>query len=297
MAKQTYTTGQVLTAAQMTTLQANDYNQTVSAKVASYTLVAADVGTRITMSNASATAITVNTGIFAAGDTLEIMNIGAGACTVTAGTATVSTSSSAVLAQYESGVLYFTSTGVSVWQKYDGAAASSSTTLAQIASGSTTSGTSLSLTGLTSYDTLKLRVSGSTTSANNGLNVTINSSGSSVYDYLLWNPYQGSSSTFDGSLWGIDERETTNTMFNLIASGYEKLSTNTTNFFEIDFYNCKATGFTTFEYQGIYATSAGSTYRSYPMGRGIFKTAAAVSSIQFKTSSAFTAGSYILWGG
>jgi hypothetical protein len=172
-----------------------------------------------------------------------------------------------------------------------------SLTLAQIASGTTTSGTSLSLTSLTAYDTLKLRVSGLTTSANNGLNVTINSSASSVYDYLLWQPFQNSSSSFDGSTFQIDERETTNTMFNLIVSGYEKLSTNTTNFFEIDFYNCKATGFTTFEYQGIYASSAGSTYRAYPMGRGIFKTAAAVSSIQFKTSSAFTAGNYVLWGG
>jgi len=123
MAKQTYTSGQVLSAAQMTTLQANDYNQTVSAKVASYTLVAADAGTRITMSNASATTITVNTGLFAAGDTLYITNIGAGACTITAGTATVSTASSLVLAQYDSGVLYFTSAGVAIWQKYDGAAA------------------------------------------------------------------------------------------------------------------------------------------------------------------------------
>jgi hypothetical protein len=161
-----------------------------------------------------------------------------------------------------------------------------SLTLAQIASGTTTSGTSLSLTSLTAYDTLKLRVSGLTTSANNGLNVTINSSASSVYDYLLWQPFQNSSNSFDGSTFQIDERETTNTMFNLIVSGYEKLSTNTTNFFEIDFYNCKATGFTTFEYQGIYASSAGSTFR-----------ASAVSSIQFKTSSAFTAGNYVLWGG
>jgi hypothetical protein len=126
MAKQTYTSGQVLSAAQMTTLQANDYNQTVSAKVASYTLVAADAGTRITMSNASATTITVNTGLFAAGDTLYITNIGAGVSTITAGTATVSTASSLALAQYDSGVLYFTSAGVAIWQKYDGAAAASS---------------------------------------------------------------------------------------------------------------------------------------------------------------------------
>lgn len=115
MAKQTFTTGQVLTAAQMTTLQTNDYNQTVSAKVASYTLVAADAGTRITMSNASATTITVNTGLFTAGDTLIITNIGAGVCTITAGTATVSTAGSLALNQYDTGTLYFTSTGVSIW--------------------------------------------------------------------------------------------------------------------------------------------------------------------------------------
>ena len=115
MSKQSYTTGQVLTSAQMTQLQANDYNQTVSAKVASYTLVASDAGTRITMSNASATTITVNTSLFTAGDTLIITNIGAGVCTITAGTATVSTGGSLALAQYDSGTLYFTSTGVSIW--------------------------------------------------------------------------------------------------------------------------------------------------------------------------------------
>ena len=71
MSKQTFTTGQILTAAQMTTLQANDYNQTVNAKVASYTLVATDAGTRVTMNNAAATTITVNPSLFTAGDTLD----------------------------------------------------------------------------------------------------------------------------------------------------------------------------------------------------------------------------------
>ena len=40
MAIQTFVANTVLTAAQQNALQANDYNQTVSAKVASYTLVA-----------------------------------------------------------------------------------------------------------------------------------------------------------------------------------------------------------------------------------------------------------------
>jgi hypothetical protein len=102
----------------MTTLQTNDYNQTVNAKTASYTLVASDVGTRITMNNASATTITVNTALFAAGDTLEIVNLGAGTCTITAGTATVNTAGSLALTQYESGVLYFNTTSAAVFFDY-----------------------------------------------------------------------------------------------------------------------------------------------------------------------------------
>jgi hypothetical protein len=125
MAIQDFVTGQVLTSTEMDNLQKNDYNQTVSAKTASYVLVAADKGTRITMSNAGATTITVNTSLFAAGDTLFITNIGAGASTITAGTATVSTISTLVLSQYDSGTLYFTSAGVAIWQKFQGAAAAS----------------------------------------------------------------------------------------------------------------------------------------------------------------------------
>jgi len=115
MALQTFTAGQVLTATQVNNLQANDYNQTVSTKTDSYVLTAADKGTRVVMNKATATTITVNTSLFAAGDTLWIHNIGAGVCTITAGTATVSTSGSLALAQNAGGTLYFTSTGVAIF--------------------------------------------------------------------------------------------------------------------------------------------------------------------------------------
>ena len=115
MAKQTFTTGQVLTSAQMTSLQSNDYNWTVSAKTANYVLVAADAGTRVTMNAAGATTITVNTSLFTAGDVLEIINIGAGTCTVTAGTATVTTAGSLALTQWASGMLYFTSASAAIF--------------------------------------------------------------------------------------------------------------------------------------------------------------------------------------
>ena len=117
MAKQTFTTGSVLTAAQMNALQANDYNWTVSQKTASYVLVAADAGTRIEMNAAGSTTVTVNTGLFTAGDSLFIQNIGAGACTVTAGTATVNkaTAGSLTLAQYQGGTLYFVSASSAIF--------------------------------------------------------------------------------------------------------------------------------------------------------------------------------------
>lgn len=119
MAKQTFTTGQVLTAAQMTSLQQTAMGGgSTTDKTTSYVLVAADAGTTVIMNSASATTITVNTALFAAGDTVNIQNIGAGICTVTAGTATVNTAGSLALNQYEGGVLYFRSTSASTFFDY-----------------------------------------------------------------------------------------------------------------------------------------------------------------------------------
>jgi len=119
MSKQTFTTGQVLTAAQMTSLQQTAMlGGDASAKVASYVLVAADAGTAISMSNASATTITVNTGLFAAGDIVTVINLGAGVCTITAGTATVTTSGSLALSQNQGGVLRFTSASAAIFFQF-----------------------------------------------------------------------------------------------------------------------------------------------------------------------------------
>lgn len=109
MSKQSFTTGQVLTAAQVNSLQTNDFNQTVSVKTDNYTLAAADKGTRIEFNTSGSVTCTVNSGLFDAGDTLVIQNRGAGTATITAGTATVNTSASLALAQYSAGTLYFVS--------------------------------------------------------------------------------------------------------------------------------------------------------------------------------------------
>lgn len=151
MAKQTFTTGQVLTAAQMTSLQQTAMlGGEASAKVASYVLVAADAGTAISMSNGSATTITVNTGLFAAGDIVTIVNLGAGVCTITAGTATVATSGSLALAQNQGGVLRFTSASAAIFFQF-----------ATPASGDiegVTTGTDSGLTGGASSGTVSLKL-------------------------------------------------------------------------------------------------------------------------------------------
>ena len=110
-----FTSGDVFTAANANLLRSNQYNKTTSTKTANYVLVAADVGTRVLMNAAGSTTITVNTSLFAAGDTLEISNIGAGVCTITSGTCTVTSSSSLALAQYVSGTLFFTSASAAIF--------------------------------------------------------------------------------------------------------------------------------------------------------------------------------------
>lgn len=138
MAKQTFTTGQVLTAAQMTSLQQTAMGGgSTTAKTTSYVLVAADAGTVVQMNAAGATTITVNTALFAAGDTVQIQNIGAGVCTVTAGTATVSTAGSLALSQWEGGQLYFNSTSAAIFFDLVQSSAAGGKVL-QVVSGTTT---------------------------------------------------------------------------------------------------------------------------------------------------------------
>ena len=106
-----FVSGAVLTAAQMNAIT----TLPISAKTASYTLAVGDVGYRVQMTNASATTITVNASIFNTGDTIWIQNMGAGICTITAGTATVTTASSLALAQYGGGTLVFTSSSAATF--------------------------------------------------------------------------------------------------------------------------------------------------------------------------------------
>ncbi len=193
MSKQTFVANTILTAAQMNTLQANDYNQTVSTKTASYTLVASDAGTRVVMNVASANTVTVNTSLFTAGDTLVIQNIGAGVTTVTAGTATVSSAGPLTISQYGSGTLYFTSAGVSLWFPSAGPTASSGLTYIGGGALSTTSTTFSSAFSAT-YDNYLVTVNSLTpSSATPNMNLTF---GSAAANYSYSNMFANATASW-----------------------------------------------------------------------------------------------------
>ena len=111
MARQTFPAGQVLTASQVSTLQASVWSDDVRADTTTgYTLVLDDAGRQVTMSNASASTLTVppNASVaFAVGVRVRVIQLGAGAVTLTAGAGVTlsETGNNLVLGQYQSAVL------------------------------------------------------------------------------------------------------------------------------------------------------------------------------------------------
>ena len=107
MARQTFTAAQVLTAAQMNQLQSSVWSDDVNAQIGtSYTLVLTDAGKQVTMNNASASTLTIppNASVaFDVGVRIVVIQLGAGAVTLTAGAGVTisSQATSLVMAQYQ----------------------------------------------------------------------------------------------------------------------------------------------------------------------------------------------------
>jgi len=193
MAKQTFTSGQVLTAAQVNALQSNDFNQTVTTKTASYTpTTTTDIGTRVIMNSASATTITINTSIYSAGDTFFIGNIGAGVCTLTAGTCTITTAGSLAIPQNGGGTLYFTSASAAIFYSSAGPTASSGLTFI---TGGSLSGTATSIDNCFSATYLNYKIV---------LNDLIVSVGSRVAFRMRVSGSDNTTSNYTFGVFGID---------------------------------------------------------------------------------------------
>jgi len=283
MAKQTFTTGQVLSATQMTSLQQTAMlGGAANAKTASYTLVAADAGDAITMSNASATTITVNSGLFSAGDIVTIINLGAGICTITAGTATVTTSGSLALAINQGGILRFTSASSAIFFQF--AVPSASGSMTQLATG-TLSGSSTVISGLSgSYKDLKVIINGYRGSST-GLNLQLRINNDSTA-----NRHQASAFTYFGA--GLTYNAT---FMNGLTDGCPATATNTLVKIDIPDYANTST-YKMVQWYSI-SNADSTTVGKLTGANGVYNQIGAVTGLTFLADGGtFAGGTYYVYG-
>jgi len=114
MAAITFVTGEVLTAAQMNALNALAFNAQTGT---TYTLVAADKDKLVTTSNGSPITVTIPTGVFTVGQSINVQSIGVGLTTISGAAVTItSTGASAIApilrARYSAATIICTAAGV-----------------------------------------------------------------------------------------------------------------------------------------------------------------------------------------
>jgi hypothetical protein len=152
--------------------------------------------------------------------------------------------------------------------------AGSSLTIAQIASGSLST-ISTQVTGLSAYDSLTIYIEPSFSVYANDLTFGFNNTITNT-DYT----YNGDAGTgHNTGAWVAMPSINTPASYAAIT---------------ITLTNCKAAGFTNF--QAVARFTVSSTIRYYTFS-GIYKSAAAISSIEMKASSGTMSGSYVVWGG
>jgi hypothetical protein len=292
MAKQTFTTGQVLTAAQMTSLQQTAMGGgSTTAKTASYVLVAADAGTVVQMDSASATTITINTALFAAGDSVQIQNIGAGVCTVTAGTATVTTAGSLALSQWEGGQLYFTSTSASIF--FDVVQASgSSPNYSLLNAGGTalTAASTITVSGISGMNSLMVLVDNvKCTGASEVINFNLNADSTSNYT-CLGGVINFPTTYAAGNLARIGA-------FNGAAYYVMQTSTNTNSSGDaaLTITGANSSGIKIIQGLGAAEAATGNSAKTY-LSQGYYKGTSTISSVSIKASTNFTAGTIYVYG-
>jgi hypothetical protein len=155
-----------------------------------------------------------------------------------------------------------------------------SLTIAQIATG-TLSGSSVTISSLSSYDNLFLAVWG-VEGVSAPLRLRPNGSSSTVYQY------QGNAGT------ASEVKRIQQTANDQFDTYYSLRSAGGENAFTYHLTNCKSPGFTNVALVAGYDNS--SAVGAWDNFQGIFKSAAAVSSLVISVAGTFTAGSYTLWG-
>jgi len=204
--RQSFSVAQILTAAQMTQLQDSVWSDDVNTQTGtSYTVVLTDAGKQVTMSNASASTLTVppNSSVaFDVGTRIQVIQLGAGAVTLTqgAGVTVSSLAASLVMKQYQVAILI--KTGTNTWVANlgasGGAVTSSATAPVSPSAGDLWFNTSTGATFIY-YNSAWVELGGGTMSPYQATSTTRPSSpwtGQHVYETDTKNEL-----TWDGSAW------------------------------------------------------------------------------------------------
>jgi len=168
--------------------------------------------------------------------------------------------------------------------------ASGAPALAQIATGNVNSGTSLTISSLSSYDTLMLYISGITLTASDPMYLQINSVESSGNYYGVGHIARNDPQIRNRRYTGSNELR--------LTDDDDCRSTGAANTFILLLTNCKATGFTTWQYTCAFANNGGITCNTF--GSGIYTSAAAVSNLKFFPPNGVSfngSGTYKIYGG
>jgi len=157
--------------------------------------------------------------------------------------------------------------------------------MAQIATGNVNSGTSVTISSLSSYDNLILMLRLLTCNDNPIYQVKINNTASTYY------VSGGSNET------NTTSKLTSNNAGSIQLTGnIGSIGNDSGNQFMLQLTNCKSAGFTNIQFSGGFNGTSG-TANSF--GTGIFGTAAAVSSLVINTDVGATfngSGTYTIWG-
>jgi hypothetical protein len=174
--------------------------------------------------------------------------------------------------------------GVPAWAAASGGAGN----MVQIATGSL-SGTSVTLSSLSSYTDLILYITGAGNSIDGNwkLNLTLNNNTGSNYNYILFYDQNNNPDRDEYTTTGLT-----------IPQNFFQVGDNNNNAFWGKFYNCKNAGFTDWDLYAHYRNPNSNAGKCNFQSKGVFTNSAAISSIEIKNSGSYTwdAGTYTLWG-
>jgi len=249
-------------------------------KTGSYTLVAADAGTRVVMNVASANTVTVDNSLFSAGQIVQISNIGAGVTTVTAGAGvTINSADVLTLAQYQGGSLVFSSASAAIFfptaktVSAGGVVLISATTI-----GSGVTSVTVSNAFSSTYDNYLITISGGVASTSVDLSLQLGATTTGYYagysrvTYLGSASASGNSNTANFSAIGVGTTNSLHAYVNVLGPNLAK-NTNINGGFGINLTNNasslfagfvdNSTQYTAFTIDRSSGTLTGGTIRVY----------------------------------